>query len=113
MQGRRQHAAGCASCSLREALCAGTCAGGIVKRRYSLLGRATGCRRFGARRVDCRFVNRIAETCEIWAARLDRQGQIWVGSYGCSERGFQRRPQGRKADRIDEPLWMFGPGPTY
>jgi hypothetical protein len=71
-------------------------AGGIVKRRYSLLGRATGCRRFGPRRVDCEFVDRITETCEIWAARLDRQGQIWVGFYGCSERGFQRRPQRRK-----------------
>jgi hypothetical protein len=87
--------------------------GGIVKRRYSLLGRATGCQRFGARRVDCEFVDRITQTCMMWAARLDRHGQIWVGSYNCSERGFQRRPDARKADWIDEPLWMLGPGPTY
>jgi hypothetical protein len=65
--------------------------GGIVQRRYSLLGRATGCLRFSPLRVDCRFVDRIAQTCEIWAARLDRRGQIWVGSYSCTERGFERR----------------------
>ena len=86
---------------------------GIIKRRYSLLGRATGCRRFGARRVDCKFVDRIAETCEMWAARLDRRGHIRVGPYNCTERGFERHPQGTKPGWPDEPLWMLGPGPTY
>ncbi len=86
---------------------------GIVQRRYSLLGRATGCRRFSPLRVDCQFVDRIAQTCEIWAARLDRRGQIWVGSYNCTKRGIERHPQGLKSGWIDEPLWMLGPGPTY
>ena len=86
---------------------------GIVKRRYSLLGRATDCRRFGPRRVDCRFIDKIAQTREVWAARVDRRGQIWVGSYNCTERRFERHPQGFKEGWLDEPLWMLGPGPTY
>lgn len=80
--------------------------------RDPLLGRATSCRHFGPLRIDCRLVDKVAQDCEVQAARLDRHGQIYVGGYRCSRRGFVRLPPGASPQTwLQDPVPMLGPGP--
>jgi hypothetical protein len=50
------------------------------------------CRRFGAKRVDCRINARELDSCEyVGSARLRSSGFVWTRRYGCPMRRDPRR----------------------
>ena len=77
----------------------------------SLAGRTTRCHRFSRRRIDCMIEDKRTQDCLIGSTHLDPRGQLYIGHYNCTARGFERQPVRAPHRWHLEPMLMLGPGP--